>query len=471
MGCVGLLGLARGRPASALPALGAAVTGLLLLDPWQARSYGFALSALATGALLLGAPPLVRALTGHGVPLRLAQALAVPVAAHLATAPVIALLSGSLSLVAVPANLVAEPFVAPATVLGVLVALVAAVSTPAGALLAHVAAVPAAVVVADAHASARLPAAVVPWPATLRGALVLAALAAVLPWSVRRFVRHRGVRIGALAAALALVAANLVAPRWPPPGWVFVVCDVGQGDALVLHAGPGTAVVVDAGPDPAPVDRCLRDLHVTRVDELVLTHFHADHVEGLPGVLHGRTVRELRTSPLREPPAEAARVDGWTRTRGIPSRPLTDGETGSDGSLRWQVLAPEAVRAGEDPNEASIVLLVEVAGLRLLLTGDVTPIAQQALHVGAPPLDRPVDVLKVPHHGSPHQDPVFLTAVHARLALVSVGVNNDYGHPSPETLALLSRAGALVARTDRQGDLAVLPGPSGPVLVPRHSAG
>ena len=103
--------------------------------------------------------------------------------------------------------------------------------------------------------------------------------------------------------------------------------------------------------------------------------------------------------------------------------------------------------------ESSLVLLVETRGLRILMAGDMEPEAQQALAAALPGLR--VDVLKVPHHGSRYQDPALLTGLGARLALVSVGRDNDYGHPALATLQLLRRAGMRVERTDLDGDVAV----------------
>ena len=100
------------------------------------------------------------------------------------------------------------------------------------------------------------------------------------------------------------------------------------------------------------------------------------------------------------------------------------------------------------------MLLVQVNGVRMLLPGDVEPEAQAALRRDVPGLT--VDVLKVPHHGSRFQDGAWLTGLAPRVALVSVGADNDYGHPAPETTALLESAGAVVRRTDVGGDLAVV---------------
>ena len=98
----------------------------------------------------------------------------------------------------------------------------------------------------------------------------------------------------------------------------MVACDVGQGDGLVLNTGrPHTAVVVDAGPDPAPMDACLSGLGITRVPLVVLTHFHADHVDGLPGVFEGRRVDAVEVSRLRDPPAGVALVRRTAEAAGL----------------------------------------------------------------------------------------------------------------------------------------------------------
>ncbi|NHC12633.1 DUF4131 domain-containing protein [Motilibacter sp. E257] len=468
MGLVTLAALATGRRRRGVPALAAAVIVLLLLDPWQARSFGFALSVLATGALLVLAPPLVTALHRRRLPLVVAQALAVPLAASALTAPVIVLLSSSVSLVSVVANLLVAPAVAPATVLGVLAAVVAPVSPAAAAGCAHVAAVPLWWIVQVAAVSAGLPAATVPWPAGWGGAALLAAVLGAGALLGPALWRVRPMRVAALAGLMTLLLQPAVNPRWPPPGWLLVACDVGQGDALVLDGGPGGAVVVDAGPDPEAADRCLTDLGVERVALVVLTHFHADHVEGLPGVLRGRSVAALEVSPLEEPPGEADRVAAWAADAGIVPLPVGTGDQRSAGKLRWQVVAPARTYAGENANDASVVLLFEARGLRMLLTGDVEPAGQAALRDAAPGV---VDVLKVPHHGSAHQDFAFLESLHARAALVSAGVDNDYGHPAMTTLAALQRQGVEIGRTDTDGDVAVVTTGEGELALVRRGPG
>ncbi len=461
-GAVALLALATGRRRSLLPALATAVLLLVLYDPWLARSYGFLLSVLATGALLTLAPRWCETLRRHRVPPRLAEALAAAAAAQALCAPVVAVLSARVSLVAVPCNLLAEIAVAPATVLGFAALATAPLAMPVAKVLAWGASWPAGWIADVARTGAALPGGGVDWPGSWTGALLLAVAVAALVLVGRRLLRHPwlcGV-CGLLLLLVVVAPAPLtrVITGWPPPDWRFAMCDVGQGDATVLAAGKGAGVVVDAGPDPKLVDQCLRTLGITRIPLVVLTHFHADHVAGLPGVLRGRSVGAIETTSFEEPAEQVEFVRRAAAERHIPITRAVAGEQRRTGPLSWHVLWPPPRPAPDPdgPNDASVALLVRTAGLRLLLLGDLEPPAQQELlRSPAAGLLGGVDVLKVAHHGSAYQDPDLIRRVAPRLALISCGEHNVYGHPAPSTVAALRAMGAVVLRTDVDGALAV----------------
>ncbi|MEU9287590.1 ComEC/Rec2 family competence protein [Streptomyces sp. NPDC048275] len=467
-GGIALLAIATGRRRSLIPALATAVLLLVLYDPWLSRSYGFLLSVLATGALLTLAPRWSAALRRRRVPPRLAEALAAAGAAQALCAPVVVVLSARVSLVAVPCNLLAEFAVAPATVLGFATLATASVALPVAKGLAWTASWPAGWIADIARGGAALPGGGVDWPGSWTGALLLALLMAVVVLVGRRLLRHPWLS-GACVVVFLLVVVQptsltKVITGWPPPGWRLAMCDVGQGDATVLAAGDGTAVVVDAGPDPMLVDRCLSALGITRIPLVVLTHFHADHVAGLPGVLRGRSVGAIETTGFEEPPDQVEFVRREAAARRITMTQAVAGERRRTGDLDWQVLwpPPNPAPTSDGPNDSSVALLVRSAGLRLLLLGDLEPPAQQALLRSPAAAEvAGVDVLKVAHHGSAYQDPGLIRTVAPRLALISCGRDNPYGHPAPSTVAALRAGGAVVLRTDEDGALAVAGGSGG----------
>jgi competence protein ComEC len=197
---------------------------------------------------------------------------------------------------------------------------------------------------------------------------------------------------------------------------------------------------------------------VDRVPLLVVSHFHADHVGGIAGVFRARRVAEVVTTGLAEPAEGRAKVLAAAALVGTPVVVPDAGWTWADGPVRLTMLGP-AHRIGgtsSDVNNNSVVLAASVAGRRLILTGDAQAEEQSDLLSALGDGGLRADVLKVAHHGSAYQDVDFLDAVHPALALVSVGVGNPYGHPSPALLERLRRNGARVLRTDLDGDLAAV---------------
>jgi len=456
MGAVGLLALVAGTRRAGAPALAAAGRVCVLADPELAVDAGFTLSVLATGALVLLAPRWRDGLRARGVPPVIAEALAVPAAAQVACAPVVAALSGAVSLTAVPANMLAIPAVAPATVLGVGTAILDPLWPVGAEFLAWSASWPARWLVGIAHVGAQLPAGRVPWPGGVAGGLALGAVTVALLVAGRRPVLRRIVLVAGVAVAVGALPVRLVASGWPPDGAVIVACDVGQGDAIVLPSGPGRAVVVDTGPDPIRVDACLRRLGVRTVPLLVVTHLHADHIGGIAGVRQGRRVEAAVLPSFDQPPAAERAVRARLST--VPVTEATAGWSYVEGPLQLRLLGPTRPLVGtrSDPNNNSLVLRAVHSGVSMLLPGDAETEEQRALLTELGPAALRADVLKVPHHGSAYQDPDLLDAADPRVALVSVGAGNRYGHPSPPVLARLTRDGARVLRTDLDGDVAVV---------------
>ena len=455
MGTVGLIGMGHHGRRRGTRALGAAVLLLLLFDPWLAQTMGFALSVLATAGILWLAPGWRDRLM-RWLPRWVAEAVSVPLAAQIACTPLVAAISGQVSLVAVGANLLAAPAVGPATVLGLAGGVVGLVAEPLGRLVATPAAWCAGWIIGVAVRGAALPMAAFGWPAGPVGIAGLTVICAALALFLGALLARR---VTTLALGGVMVCALLVplpTPGWPAEGWVMVACDVGQGDGLVLNAGRGTAVVVDAGPDPTLIDRCLRRLGVERVPLVVLTHFHADHVDGLEGVLEGRQVGAVEVTELADPMSGVRLVQAVAGRAGVPVQRASYGEAGRLGPLSWQVIAPSRAPSldSESPaNDASLVLLVEVHGIRILLMGDQEDSSQAQLLRETGGVR--ADVLKVAHHGSASQDPDLVRGVGARLALISVGADNDYGHPAPSLMAMLREMRTRVVRTDQGGDVAV----------------
>lgn len=452
--------VALGRPTLGVPVLCAAVLVLLIADPWLARSYGFALSALATAGLLLLAGPLAGALT-RVVPGWLATVLSIPLAAQLACQPVILLLDPALAFYGVPANLLAAPAAPLATVLGLVACLLGALAPPLGLAVAWLGWLPASWIAAVATLFAGLPGARGVWPAGAGGVTLLvlvevAALVAVLGGGRPRRMARAVCVVAAVAYLGAVIGGGIVTRVTRPPDWQYAMCDVGQGDATLVRSGDAVALV-DLGAEPAPLRACLDDLGIGRLDLVVLTHFDLDHVGGAEVVI-GRTDRVLTG-----PPGESAdeRLLAAFGGAGARVESADRGDTGTLGALAWEVLWPPP-RGATPGNEASVALRWSCTGsepcLTAIMLGDLGEEAQSRM-AGATPVGR-VDVVKVSHHGSADQSARLYELLGATVGLLGVGADNDYGHPTESLLGTLAASGTTALRTDVDGLILVAPGGS-----------
>ena len=462
MAAVALVALAAGRPARGLPLLCVAVIILLVVDPWLSRSYGFALSVLATAGLLLLARPLADVIA-RVVPRGLALIVAVPLAAQLACQPVLLLLNPSLPLYGVAANLLAEPAAAPVTVLGLITCVIAPVFPPLASVIAWIAWLPASWIAAVATFFAALPGARSPWPTGILGVLLLiavtlAGLVAVLG-GVRPSLRRgaTAVLVVSFVCYLATIAGTqFVDSVTRPSDWQFAMCDIGQGDATLIRSA-GRIALDDTGPDPKRLQHCLDKLGITHIDLLVLTHYDLDHVGGVSAV-YGKVDRVLVGPP--SDPADA-RIAAELRANGAEVDQVSRGETGMLGELRWDVLWPPP-RGAEPGNPASVTVRVSAAGacsrgcLSGILLGDLGQESQARL-VGTGQVT-PVDVVKVAHHGSSDQSSRLYETLHATVGLIGVGAGNDYGHPTAKLLGILAAVGTRAVRSDLDGLILIAPG-------------
>lgn len=512
MGAITLLALLTGRRKQALPALCAAVIGLLAVSPELAVRAGFGLSVLATAGLILLAPSWADWLRARGwwrVP---AEIVAVSAAAFVVTTPLVVALTGHLSLVAIFANILVEPVIAPVTVLGAIGTALAAAWPPLAELVLRCAEPPLWWLLFVAEHAANIPGAEISVPDGTIGGLIACAAVVLVVLALRFALLRRLAAAVLLGVAVVLIPVRVWHPGWPPAGWVLAACDVGQGDGLAISVGDHAAVVIDVGPDPRTIRTCLDRLRINRIALLVLTHPHADHIAGLAGALQGRSVDALAVGPGELPASALASHIGERETANTSRSELDSGEStgtsraptpvpnpkspGPVGDPRAQVSGPEQVASlaahahipvlelsagqvlrfgtveldvlapaplerrptstpsADDANDRSIVIAATTPAGRILFTGDIeAPAQQRLLHSGA---SVQADILKVPHHGSRTTTREFLAAVRPRLALVSVGADNTFGHPNPGVLADLAALGVVVARTDRQGDVLVL---------------
>jgi len=289
-----------------------------------------------------------------------------------------------------------------------------------------------------------------------------------LAWALHRRWRPPRPVVVLAVAAFPLVVWSTALGVGPPSGLVIRFFDVGQGDAALVTSPAGVDILVDGGPDQELVATDLAALGVKRLDVMVATHPHADHIIGLPTVL-GRVPVGLVLEPgCPETSAIQADLDTAIADEHVPVRYPRAGDTVTVGDVRLEVLSPDRCWVGtnSDANNDSLVILLHFREDTVLLGGEPEQPAQQVLLDEHSPLH--AEVLKVPHHGAATSLPEFFQAVDADLAVISVGQPNDYGHPVQSTLDAIAATGAQIWRTDQHGDIIVTFGPAGVQVTTDH---
>ncbi len=485
MGALGVLATLVGRPSSRLYALAVAAVVTLGIDPRLGADVGWQLSFAAVLGIALLGPSLRRTMTdvlgAGGWRGALVDGTAMTVAATLATAPLIAFHFEAVSTVTLLANLLALPAVAPAMWLGMLgaglgqvpgapVGLVNALAAPLLAYIAQVAAWCGSPTWAYLHvrlgalgllgAYAVLAAAAIGIPALLRRRrLAMLRRCNVFPAHRQGKTLHLSWRAGfavATLAALLLVWAETDHGSGEPPsaGLRIEVLDVGQGDAILLQPARAPAILVDGGPTGDGLVEKLRAAGVKRLGLAILTHEQSDHSGGIEELFGSFPVARFAYARVGRDLLAEARAAG-----AVPLR-LSEGESVRAGRLRLEVLWPPSELLASplgvtDPNNQAVVLLARWRDFSMLLSADAEA-ESVPIQIDA------VDVLKVAHHGSDDAGlDTMLDSTRPRLAVISVGAGNSYGHPSPATLANLAAHRVPTLRTDLDGTIEFYVGQGG----------
>ncbi len=461
MGAAGLIAALADRPRSRWYAVLLAVAVTLAINPRADGDVGWQLSFAAVIGIMLWAKRLAVLISGGArggsARVALAEAMAVTAAATVATAPLMAEAFDQFSPAALPANVLAAPAVAPAMWLGMLSGIAGQLPLFPVEPLNWLDSLCLAYVGQIAHWLAE------PDWALLRVHLrsvwaVIAAYAALIAGMellLRRLSGRGGLVIGRLLVPAGVATAVLgllvwqpfgssAAPAPPAADLAVRVLDVGQGDSILLDPPDGDPVLVDTGPPGDGVEDRLHQLGISSLAAIVISHDQSDHSGDL-GELLG-SVRVERLVYGRDDPRLRAAALG----AGAEPYRLAEGGEVDSGSLHLTALWPprELVgETGEDPNLLCLVLVAQWRHFSMLLTGDA--------EAEAVPMDPgPIDVLKVAHHGSADDGlGSLLERSVPKLAVISVGAGNSYGHPTQAALSELRDHGVPTMRTDADGEI------------------
>jgi competence protein ComEC len=434
MAGVFLLARISGNRRSSLNALAAAIAILLLINPFQAFDPGFILSVSATSGLIILSPKL-REVLDKRLPTWLAEILAISISATAFCAPYLLYLTGSINSLTIIANALVAPVVPLITVLTLISTLTVSFSEPVAEFFLRLADYGANWIYLVATFADRGPS--LNYQIVFMGAL----LGAVI-WKFLNF------RIAGGIILVLLMISLWNRANFPGDKWLIGQCDVGQGDALLINLGDGNAALFDAGPDSEKLLDCLKIFGINYLPLVTISHRHADHYQGLFRI-GDRLIGQIWVNQSNFLDLEFSEVSVKKA-----------GDRAQVGNLKLEVLWPindgfegaKLLGDGSAENNRSLVILAELNGTKILITGDIEPDAQR--EIAQRYRLEEIEVLKVAHHGSRYQDASFLEEVRARINLVSVGANS-YGHPDPDLMAVLGAGSGEVFRTDKGGAISL----------------
>lgn len=448
--------MALGRPKEPILGLVYAILLMMTLNPFVIFQPGFQLSFGAVLALVY-LPEYLQGILGL-CESRFIRALLVPVSVQAVLAPLLAKLSGMFATYTIAANLLAVPIANVLTIACFVSWIFSLIHPLLGWISWHFAGLLASFIIEIAKFFAGLPGAGIRVSGAAGSCLRIAYIGA----GAAVILRSRGMK----RSFTAILTFLLMALAWfghqsswsKPDRFTVTFLDVGQGDATLIQTKSGKVILVDAGESGERIVDKLRQRNIATVDVFIISHPHADHIGGAQDVIEEMEVRDIVDSPQVEASPIYRRLLEQIEARKIPYRTVKAGKTfniGEDTIIR--VLGPSAqpiIGSDSEINDNSIISQIQYKGFTLLLPGDIqTEGEMELLRSGA---DVRADVLKVPHHGSAHSSSMeFLNAVQPDFAVISVGINNEFGHPAPSTLVRLRNNGIDSAQTDINGDVVI----------------
>ena len=500
MGAIGAWAVFSGRSSQALPILALTTIALLTLTPELIHEVGFQLSVAATAGIVLAVQPLDRLIRPYFEKFLpdfwaslISSSLAISTAAQLACQPLLLTFIDYVSVYSVAANLFATPLLPLITIPGTIAAALIMVAPGISQLLLHAVALPASAIGWIATTTTQLPGSTLQWPEGVVGTALIALHWAAtgivtikllrrqrrtqppvrVDWGIPRW-HQLAIRLTQqtnpveslqyLVVVVAIVAH--LAVFWPTkagginPEWDIVGCDVDQGDMFLVRTGPESAMVIDTGPEPDLAHHCLRAAGITRIDVLVITHLHADHVGGLQGVLDVVEPEHIVYATSTDPTYQASATELPSTAQNLTSPMVSVIDHAAQDpehpvQLRWSVLSANHQTPNE--NNASAVLLIEIyrhGGVATaLFTGDLEEDEAEKL-LAADRIPTNVDILKLAHHGAQNGGTGLIEHTEPSVALIGVGMDNSYGHPHDDILEALGPR-TDIRRTDLHGTFSV----------------